>query len=108
MTLRLAVFFLFFATIPATAQTDLSEPNEPVGHQFVITPEDLPPAFATESVANSGTLHDRPSPAVLNVPDGFAVNVFAEGLEHPRWMAVAAQWRRLPRPDQTGRDHRLA
>ncbi|MEM7120525.1 MAG: PQQ-dependent sugar dehydrogenase [Pseudomonadota bacterium] len=88
MIFRLATV-LFLVAAPAAAQTDLSGPNEPVGYQFLITPEDLPPPYATESYANSGELNKRPDPPVLNVPDGFEVNIFAEDLDHPRWMTIA-------------------
>ena len=88
MMIRLAAL-VFLLAAPAAAQTDLSGPNEPVGYKFLITPEDLPPAFATESYSNSGELNKRPDPPVLNVPDGFEVNIFAEDLDHPRWMTIA-------------------
>ena len=80
---------LLIAAASAEGQTDLSMPNEPVGHHFEIAPEDLPETFATESGANSGRLDPIPDPPVLNLPEGFAVNLFAEGFDNARWLAVA-------------------
>ena len=88
MRLGLLALICVLTADQAAAQTDLSAPNEPVGHHFLITPEDLPPPYASESVGNRGDLHDRPDPPVLNVAEGFAVNIFAEDFEHPRWLAV--------------------
>jgi len=73
----------------ALAQTDLSEPNEPVGHHFLILPGDLPPPYATDSVAGGRSFAPIPDPPVLNLPEGFAVNLFATGFDNARWLAVA-------------------
>ena len=85
----LAALTLLLAAHQSAAQTDLSAPNEPVGHHFLIAPEDLPPAYATESFGNQPERDSRPDPPVLNVPEGFAVNIFADDLEHARWFAIA-------------------
>ena len=81
--------FLLVLTAPAWAQTDLSEPNEPVGHRFLILPADLPPPFASDSVSVGRSFAPIPDPPVLNLPEGFAVNLFATGFAHARWLAVA-------------------
>ena len=81
--------FLGLWSATAGAQTDLSAPNEPVGHQFLITQDDLPVPYATESVANSGDINPIPDPPALNPPEGFTVNHFATGFDHARWLAVA-------------------
>lgn len=84
------MFALLLALVaPALAQTDLSEPNEPVGHRFLILPQDLPPPFASESVSVGRSFAPIPDPPVLNLPDGFAVNLFATGFENARWLSVA-------------------
>jgi len=75
--------------LPAMAQTDLSAPNEPVGHHFLVLLENLPPPWATESAGERAELHPLPDPPALNLPEGFEVNLFAEGFEHCRWLAVA-------------------
>src|SRR5205823_658291 len=48
----------------------------------------LPPPFATESVTNRPNVIPPPAGAKLHVPDGFAVDVFAEGFEQPRYMTL--------------------
>ncbi len=60
-----------------------------VGDRIEVRVEDLPPPYATESATNPPRRIDRPAGATLNVPPGFRANVFADGLDHPRWMAVA-------------------
>ncbi len=57
---------------------------------FEIKPQDLPKPFASESVNNSSRGVPQPKDAVLNVPKGFKINIFAEGnFRYPRWMALA-------------------
>jgi glucose/arabinose dehydrogenase len=53
-----------------------------------ITIDSLPQPFATQSASNSPNVISVPENPTLNVPAGFQVNVFAEGLEQPRWMAL--------------------
>jgi glucose/arabinose dehydrogenase len=54
-----------------------------------ITPADLPPPYATRSVANGPQLVPRPPGALPQVPHGFAVEVFASGLEGARLLRTA-------------------
>src|SRR5208282_895359 len=50
---------------------------------------DLPAPYATKSAGN-GPRNEEPPPGFLpSVPQGFRVNVFAEGFKVPRWLAVA-------------------
>ncbi|MEX2648977.1 MAG: PQQ-dependent sugar dehydrogenase [Alphaproteobacteria bacterium] len=63
--------------------------DQEVGQEFRLTPADLPPPGATESVSNGAETIARPPDATLRVPPGFAVNLFADGLGHARWMVVA-------------------
>lgn len=83
---RLAVLLLVLA-LPVLAAPGT---DQEVGQVFHITPADLPPPGATESVANGSELIARPKDATLRVPPGFSANLFAEGLGHARWMTVAA------------------
>jgi glucose/arabinose dehydrogenase len=53
-----------------------------------ITIADLPQPFATESASKSPQVVPIPANPVLRVPAGFTVNVFAEGLDRPRWLAL--------------------
>jgi len=49
---------------------------------------DLPKPYATVSATKFSTTIPMPADAVLNVPKGFAVNVFTDGLNTPRWLAL--------------------
>ncbi|MBA2564844.1 MAG: hypothetical protein H0V09_05405, partial [Gemmatimonadetes bacterium] len=46
----------------------------------------LPPPFATESAVNFVHVRNWPKGVVPSAPSGFRVTLFAEGLEHPRWL----------------------
>lgn len=48
----------------------------------------LPAPYATESASKSPQVVPIPQNPVLKVPAGFQVNVYAEGLEAPRWLAL--------------------
>jgi glucose/arabinose dehydrogenase len=53
-----------------------------------ITVASLPKPFASSSASKPPTVVAIPQNPVLQVPSGFAVNVFVEGLDHPRWLAL--------------------
>jgi glucose/arabinose dehydrogenase len=55
----------------------------------LIKPEDLPAPGATPSVSNGSHVLKRPADAVPQVPVGFKIALFAEGLSGPREMRVA-------------------
>lgn len=59
------------------------------GTRFEVRPGDLPAPYATPSVGNGSRLIERPAGVLPRVPEGFAVNIFAEGFAAPRWLAVA-------------------
>jgi glucose/arabinose dehydrogenase len=59
------------------------------GVRRLIKPEDLPKPGATPSSANVSHVVARPAKAVPQVPDGFKIALFAEGLDGPRQMRVA-------------------
>src|ERR1700719_96307 len=48
----------------------------------------LPPPYATPSVDNGPHVVDRPEGAELKLPAGFQVDIYAEGFEQPRFMAL--------------------
>ena len=48
----------------------------------------LPEPYASESARKSPNVIEPPENATLNVPAGFTVNVFASGLDRPRWLAL--------------------
>ena len=54
-----------------------------------IKPEDLPEPYHSRSVANPPKVVPRPGGADLIVPQGFSVQMVAEGLDRPRIMALA-------------------
>ncbi|MBT5373692.1 MAG: sorbosone dehydrogenase [Rhodospirillaceae bacterium] len=83
----LALYALFFSILAAPAAFCAS--NTPPGTQFHLLPENLPKPFASPSVSNPPR-HAQPRPNTqLKAPEGFAVNLFADGLEDARWLAVA-------------------
>ena len=49
----------------------------------------LPPPFASDSASQQPQIIQRPLGSDLQVPEGFQVNVFAQGLSRPRWLTVA-------------------
>jgi glucose/arabinose dehydrogenase len=59
------------------------------GVSRLIKPENLPKPGATPSAANVSRVVPRPGSAVPQVPDGFKIELFAEGLSGPRQMRVA-------------------
>ena len=59
------------------------------GLRHRITIADLPPPYATPSVSQIPQDMKHPAAAPLRAPDGFKVNLFAEGLDQPRTMRVA-------------------
>ncbi len=95
---------LLLATLPAEIdQNTLSfidiSGNENPNNSFIetepLSPENirisldsLPQLFASDSVSNPANIIPVPDNPTLQVPDGFTVNVFAEDLERPRWLAV--------------------
>ncbi len=50
--------------------------------------EDLPPPFHSESASKPPQVIPIPNNPVFNVPPGFKVNIFAENLDNPRWLAL--------------------
>ncbi|WP_315791357.1 sorbosone dehydrogenase family protein [Fischerella sp. JS2] len=63
--------------------------TEPLSPQPIrINLKDLPEPFATESASKSPQVVSIPANPTLRVPPGFTVNVFAEGLDAPRWLAL--------------------
>lgn len=64
-------------------------PTQPLNPQPIRIPlESLPKPFATESASKSPQILPIPQNPTLRVPAGFQVNVFAEGLNRPRWLAL--------------------
>ena len=83
---RLLFSAALIAPLPAVAAEG---PPETPGQQFHFTPADMPAPFATPASQARFQALGRPVGVGLELPDGFEANLFAEGLEHARWMAVA-------------------
>jgi glucose/arabinose dehydrogenase len=64
-------------------------PEETPGQQFHLTPADMPPPFATPASQARFEALGRPEGTGLELPDGFEASLFAQNLEHARWMAIA-------------------
>lgn len=50
--------------------------------------DNLPQPYSTESASKSPRVVSIPANPTLKVPAGFEVNIFAEGLDEPRWLAL--------------------
>jgi glucose/arabinose dehydrogenase len=59
------------------------------GQHFEITPQSMPAPYATPAVDNTSQVVPRPANAMPQAPQGFTVSLFASGLTHPRFLAVA-------------------
>jgi glucose/arabinose dehydrogenase len=64
--------------------------TEPLTAQPIrITLNDLPKPYATNSASKSPNVVPIPQNPTLQVPPGFVVNVYADRLNKPRWLALA-------------------
>jgi glucose/arabinose dehydrogenase len=71
---------------PATKNLVSTETLTPQPIQ--ITLADLPKPFATDSASKSPQVIPIPQNPTLKVPAGFEVNVYADNLDAPRWLAL--------------------
>lgn len=71
---------------PQSKKNIRTEPLSPT--PIRVNLKDLPPPFATQSASKSPNVVSIPQNPVLRVPPGFTVNVFAENLNAPRWLAL--------------------
>lgn len=72
---------------PATPFSDFR--SEAPGKRHQITVADLPAPLATAPAGNQPSLVARPPAAALQVPPGFAVQLYAGGLQAPRALRTA-------------------
>jgi glucose/arabinose dehydrogenase len=63
--------------------------NQRPGSTHKITPNDLPPPYASNSAMNAPRLIPRPVDAWPQAPTGFKVDLYAEGLDNPRMIRTA-------------------
>jgi glucose/arabinose dehydrogenase len=73
----------------ALAETVAAQPTDEPGMRFEVRADALPKPYATASGFRPPEVIARPEGVMPRVPDGFTVNVFAQGLDNPRWMALA-------------------
>ena len=85
-----AIFSIFILLACAkTGSSGAAASNNDLEHH-VITPESLPPPFATRSAMNPSKVVAPPAGAELHSPPGFKIATYAEGgFKEPRWMALA-------------------
>ena len=83
------------ATTSPKQQSANSAPTKNVLRTQTLTPQpikislgSLPQPFATNSASNSPNVVAVPQNPTLKVPAGFQVNVYADGLDAPRWLAL--------------------
>jgi glucose/arabinose dehydrogenase len=82
---------------PTAAQSNLREgkaafgswQQDAPGTVRLIRPQDLPAPGATASAANMSRVVPRPAEAAPQVPAGFKIELFAEGLSGPRIIRIA-------------------
>jgi glucose/arabinose dehydrogenase len=72
--------------LPPAQNVVATEPLSPTPIQINLN--ELPEPFASQSASRSPQVIPVPENATLQVPEGFEVNVFAEGLNEPRWLAL--------------------
>jgi glucose/arabinose dehydrogenase/cytochrome c2 len=81
------------ALAPAPASSPATDPgdwrNAAPGVKHHITLADLPKPYSTISSGNNPRVIKQPTNAVLSVPAGFTVRLFAAGLAGPRLLRVA-------------------
>ena len=95
--LAVTAFFLIAFNGATLAQTGVREGKEAYGSWQqdkpgtvrLIRPKDLPQPGATASAANMSRVVTRPTGAAPQVPPGFKIELFAEGLSGPRIIRVA-------------------
>jgi glucose/arabinose dehydrogenase len=85
-TIAFAAAALIGLTSGGAAHADT--PDQRVGEHFAISPAKLPTPAEDSSVANSSETVRRPDGALPQVPPGFAVSVFADGLSDARYLDV--------------------
>ncbi|MFH5803255.1 PQQ-dependent sugar dehydrogenase [Alienimonas sp. DA493] len=92
------------ADVPAESRVPV-EPFE--AEPIRITVEDLPEPFASESVSNNPKVVVPPDDFHLHVPEGFQANLFAEGIEKARWLALTPEGDVLVSCGRTNKIHLL-
>ena len=85
-----ALFALAAVAIPLAQDGGTAWAGPAPGERFRVDAAELPAPYATRSAVNPPRRVDRPAGALPQAPAGFAVELFADGFDHARWLAVAA------------------
>lgn len=98
---------------PITAQASTPAPQQIATEPLTPTPiritvDDLPAPYSTRSASKSPQVVGIPAAPTLRVPAGFEVNVFAEGLDRPRWLALTPEGDVLVTETRQNRIRRLS
>src|ERR1700741_1250501 len=64
-----------------------ASPNEAPGTQIRVNAADMPAPYATDAVSNWSEVVSASEHPSFQLPPGFAVNLFANGFDHARWLA---------------------
>lgn len=84
-----------------------ASPSEPPGTEIRVDPARLPAPYATDAVSNRSELVALSDHPPFQLPPGFAVNLFAKGFEHARWLAIAPDGAVLLAEGRKGRIARI-
>jgi len=84
-----------------------ASPSEAPGTRIRVDPADLPAPYATEAVSNPSEVVTPSDHPPFQLPPGFAVNLFANGFEHARWLAIAPDGAVLLAEGRKGRIMRI-
>jgi glucose/arabinose dehydrogenase len=91
---------------PPAAARIVTQPLSPTPIRIDL--DQLPSPFSTESASRSPNVIEIPPNPTLKVPTGFEVNVFAEGLDRPRWLALTPEGDVLVTETRQNRIRRLS
>ena len=90
--------------MPAQAIATTALTSEPIR----MTADDLPEPYTSDSASQSPNVVPVPENPTLSVPAGFTVNVYADGLDQPRWLALTPEGDVLVTETRQNRIRRLS
>jgi len=83
------IFWIAAAAALLAMPVSAAPPGGVPGEKFHLRADDLPAPFATPSSSNPANQVERKPGQTPVAPAGYEVSIFAEGMDHARWMAVA-------------------
>ena len=89
----LSLFGVAFTLILGqAAETQSTIPTKPLTPEPIqVSVDELPKPFATDSAKQNPKVVPVPDSPTLNVPEGFAVNVYADDVKSARWLALTPE-----------------